>query len=179
MMPVLCLLVATAVISGVSLLRRYEIPRAPRTALIAALTVAALLPPALQSISYARSIGRVSTVRQARDWVLDNVPRGTSVVIETRALLLDPQHYRVINVPSLISDPRNRQPREYTDYVNQNVEYVVASSQAYGPVLAAPQRFPDDYARYMRIFEQSREVARLSPSNEHPGPELRILKIKN
>jgi hypothetical protein len=29
----------------------------------------------------------------------------------------------------------------------------------------------------MRIFAQTQEVARFTPSAEHPGPELRVLKI--
>ena len=45
--PMLCILAAAAVISGVSLLRRYQFPRGVRTALIAALTLALLAPPAL------------------------------------------------------------------------------------------------------------------------------------
>ncbi len=47
-----------AVISGVSQLRRFSIPRAARTALIAALTVAAVLPPAIVSIEIVRQAGR-------------------------------------------------------------------------------------------------------------------------
>ncbi len=58
MVPSLCLIAAIAVISGVSLLRRFAIPRAPRTALIAALTIAAVLPPALLSIRLVREMGR-------------------------------------------------------------------------------------------------------------------------
>ena len=49
-------LIANAVVSGVSLLRRFSIPRAPRTALIVALTVAALLPPLLASIRLVRAL---------------------------------------------------------------------------------------------------------------------------
>ena len=82
--PPLCVLAATAVVSGVSLLRRYEIPRAPRTALIAALTIAALLPPALMSIRWDRDAARISTVDLAYDWILANVPRQSVVAIESR-----------------------------------------------------------------------------------------------
>ena len=58
MIPAVTLLAAIAVISGVSQLRRFDIPRAARTALIAALTVAALLPPALFSIELVRQQSR-------------------------------------------------------------------------------------------------------------------------
>jgi hypothetical protein len=42
----------------------------------------------------------------------------------------------------------------------------------------APQNAPDEYKQYMRIFGQAREVVRFSPSTDHPGPELRILKVQ-
>jgi 4-amino-4-deoxy-L-arabinose transferase-like glycosyltransferase len=58
MLPAIAVLAAVAVISGVSQLRRFEIPRAARTALIAALTVASLLPPAVFSIELVRQAGR-------------------------------------------------------------------------------------------------------------------------
>jgi 4-amino-4-deoxy-L-arabinose transferase-like glycosyltransferase len=58
LLPAAVVLAAVAVISGVSLLRRFDIPRAVRTALIAALTVAAVLPPAVVSIQIALQAGR-------------------------------------------------------------------------------------------------------------------------
>ena len=42
LLPFVCMLAAAGTVSGVSLLRRFDIPRAPRTAVIAALTAAAL-----------------------------------------------------------------------------------------------------------------------------------------
>jgi len=58
MLPATTVLAAIAVISGVSQLRRFEIPRAARTALIAALTVAAVLPPAVLSIELVRQAAK-------------------------------------------------------------------------------------------------------------------------
>jgi hypothetical protein len=58
MLPATTILAAIAVISGVSQLRRFEIPRAARTALIAALTVAAVLPPAVLSIELVRQASK-------------------------------------------------------------------------------------------------------------------------
>jgi 4-amino-4-deoxy-L-arabinose transferase-like glycosyltransferase len=171
LVPQLCLLAATATVSGVSLLRRYEIPRAPRTALIAALTIAALLPPALQAIAWNRMAGKVSTVDLAYSWVKANVPPGSRIVVEARNLVLPASVAASRNVPQLRS-------RVYEDYVAEGTDYIVASSQSYGPYVEAPHRFPAEYAQYMRIFEQSRELVRFTPDSEHPGPELRILKVK-
>ncbi len=58
MLPASTILAAIAVISGVSQLRRFDIPRAARTALIAALTVTAVLPPAVLSIELVRQASR-------------------------------------------------------------------------------------------------------------------------
>jgi hypothetical protein len=173
MIPPLCVLAATAVVSGVSLLRRYEIPRGPRTALIAALTTVALLPPAMVSIRSDRDLTRVSTVDLAYQWIVQNLPEGASVVVETRALLL-PSRFRSKNVGQL-------RPKDYTQWRNEGVDYFVASSEAYGKYLedatGGPQNYPREYDEYMRIFVQSREIMRFPPSSDHPGPEIRILKV--
>jgi len=167
--PPLCVLAATAVVSGVSLLRRYEIPRAPRTALIAGLTIAALLPPALVSIRWDRDAAKTATVDLAYDWILQHVPPQAVVAIESRALLLPPI-YRSRNISQL-------RHMEYTEWRDQKVDYLVASSEYYNSYFVSPEKFPREYAEYMRIFEQSRELARFSPSRDTPGPELRIFKV--
>ncbi|MGE5358202.1 MAG: ArnT family glycosyltransferase [Bacteroidales bacterium] len=59
--PFACLLTAIAVISGVSLLRRFAIPRPARTALIVAGTVATLLPPLVNSIRVLRHVSPASS----------------------------------------------------------------------------------------------------------------------
>ena len=175
LLPSVCLLAAAGCVSGVSLLRRFDIPRAARTAIIAAITIAAVLPPAWQSLVFMRTLTRTSTVELAHAWMLDNIPKGSSIVIETQALLTG-NAFKSRNVPQLVQD--YRAPQEYADYVEAGVEYIVASSQKYGDALQMPHKQPALYAAYMRLFEQSREVARFTPDAEHPGPELRIYKLK-
>jgi 4-amino-4-deoxy-L-arabinose transferase-like glycosyltransferase len=167
--PTVCLLAATGVVSGVSLLRRYEIPRAPRTALIAALTIAALLPPLVMSIGTDRDMARANTIDQAYSWILQNIPAGSSIVLERRAMLL-PAQYKVSYVPLL-------RQKTYDELRNEGADYLVANSEAYGSALTAPQKYPDDYNDYMRIFTQSRELQTIAPSSGVPGPELRIFKV--
>ena len=175
LLPSVCLLAAAGCVSGVSLLRRFDIPRTARTAIIAAITIAAVLPPAWQSLVFMRTLTRTSTVELAHAWMLDNIPKGSSIVIETQALLTG-NAFKSRNVPQLVQD--YRAPQEYADYVEAGVEYIVASSQKYGDALQMPHKQPALYAAYMRLFEQSREVARFTPDAEHPGPELRIYKLK-
>jgi 4-amino-4-deoxy-L-arabinose transferase-like glycosyltransferase len=176
LLPFVCVLAACGAVSGVSLLRRFDIPRAARTAVIAALTAAAVLPPAWQSLNFVRVMSRTSTVELAHNWILANVPQGSSIVLETGALVLKPGRYAAKNVPQLVLDFRSQQ--EHEEYLKAGVEYIVASSQRYGDALDAPHKFPQLYNAYMRLFEQSHELARFTPNAEHPGPELRIYKLK-
>jgi 4-amino-4-deoxy-L-arabinose transferase-like glycosyltransferase len=176
MIPFACLLVSAAVVSGVSLLRRFDIPRTVRTALIGGLTVAALFPPALQAVDWDGMISRTGTVRQAYAWILQNVPKGSKVAIETRELLLPADSYRTMNVPQLVLD--NRSPGGYDAFVEQGFEYIVASSRSYGRALQQRQTATAQYDAYMRLFEESHELVRFSPDATHPGPEIRIFALR-
>ncbi len=167
--PSLCVLAATGVVSGVSLLRRYEIPRAARTALIAGLTIAALLPPALISVSGDREMAKESTIDQAYSWIVQNIPAGATIVLERRALLL-PNQYHASYVGLL-------RRKTYEQWRSEGAEYLVANSESYGPALVAPHQYPDDYNEYMRLFTQTREIHKITPTAAMPGPEMRILKV--
>ena len=175
MIPFVCLIAATAVVSGVSLLRRFDIPRLARTTLVATLTVAAILPPGLQAVSFVVSQGRRSTMEQAYAWITENVPKGSKIAVETRQLLLPSRDYTTVNVPRLVGD--FRAPAGYDAYRTQGFQYVVASSAGYGRAMAEPHRFPEEYAAYMNLFARGQELVRFPPSGDHPGPEWRIYKI--
>jgi 4-amino-4-deoxy-L-arabinose transferase-like glycosyltransferase len=175
LIPFLCLLAAIAVVSGVSLLRRFDIPRTARTALIAGLTVAALLPPALQAIGFNVDRGRTSTTEQAYLWILENIPKGSKILIESRQLLLAPESYDAANVPRLAGDAR---ALDHQIYVDRGFQFMVATSSGYGRAFAEPHKFPDEYNAYMHLFEQSRELVRFTPSDQHPGAEIRVFALK-
>jgi 4-amino-4-deoxy-L-arabinose transferase-like glycosyltransferase len=168
--PFVCILTAAAVVSGVSLLRRFAIPRAIRTALIAILTIAVLVPPAIHAIGFNRLINRRNTTELAYSWILANVPKGSTVVIETGAVRL-PASYTSKNV-------RELRERDVPTYQKEGVEYLVASSEAFGSYLNAPQKAPREYAAYMNIFGRTDELARFTPSVQNPGPEIRVLKVR-
>jgi hypothetical protein len=93
--------------------------------------------------------------------------------MESRQILL-PDAYRTTYLGQL-------RQRPFDSFVADGVEYLVASSQSYGPYLDAasggPRKYPQEYAEYMTIFSQTEELVRFTPSPRHPGPELRVLKI--
>jgi hypothetical protein len=121
-------------------------------------------------------ITRTSTIEQAHEWIVENLPNGSKIAIETRGLLLEPKAYKTTNVPRLVMDSRG--PGYYEQYVEQGYQYVVASSQAFGPAISAPHQNTELYKAYMNLFEQSRELVRFAPSDQHPGPEIRIFALK-
>jgi 4-amino-4-deoxy-L-arabinose transferase-like glycosyltransferase len=170
MLPFVCMLAAIAVVSGVSLLRRFDIPRTPRRLLIAALTIAALLPPTWTSVGFDRMISQRSTQEVAYNWILQNIPPKSKVMVEKYDLRLSDSLYRVGYTSDLTS-------RAYEDYARDGVQYVIASSQAFGPILERPQIAPDRYARYRALFDQSQQVFTIKPEPGRPGPELRVYRL--
>ncbi len=169
-LPAICLLISAAVISGVSVLRRYEVPKTVRNALIVALTAAAILPPAIKAVDFDRTIARTSTAALAYEWITKNLPPTSNIVIESRVLLLPPP-FASRNVAQL-------RRKTYEQYRNDRVDYLIASSQAHGAYLAAPDQYKQEYEEYAAIFSRTREVIRFAPSDAHPGPELRVLKVE-
>jgi 4-amino-4-deoxy-L-arabinose transferase-like glycosyltransferase len=168
--PVICLLAAIAVVSGVSLLRRFSIPRWARTTLIVALTVAALLPPAVTSIQWVRMNARTSTQAIAYAWVMNNIPAGARVALETRGLLLPEHRYTVKYFKTLTQN-------ELSVFAKEGYDYLVASSGAFGRAFSEPQLEPERYAAYRLLFDGSALVFTVRPSSDHPGPELRIYRV--
>lgn len=167
--PMLCILAAVAVISGVSILRRYQFPRGVRTTLIVLLTMTLLAPPAATAIQFNRMISATSTVDLAYRWIADNIPEGATIVLEGGHLNLS-STYRDERVPQL-------RHRTYEDYLEAGVDYLVASSQCYGPYFMSPKVYRHEFNDYMVLFSHAQEVARFTPADDQPGPELRILKV--
>jgi 4-amino-4-deoxy-L-arabinose transferase-like glycosyltransferase len=169
--PMLCVLSAAAVVSGVSVLRRYQFPRGVRTLLIVALTLALLVPPANVAWAFNRTISQTSTLDQAYDWIVPNIPKHSTIVMEGGHLILPDDEYQTVRIGQL-------RYRTYEQYVSEGVDYLIASSQCYQPYLDAPRTYRDEYAQYMTLFAQTDEVARFTPKGEQPGPELRIFQIR-
>lgn len=170
MVPFVCVLGAAAVVSTAGTLRRFAIPRTARTAAVVLLTAATTLPPAVSSVSFNVRQSKRGTAALAYDWIRTNIPAGTRITLEGTDVVLMFAPYESRNLAQL-------RMRRYEDYVAGGVRYLVASSQCYGPYLGAPQRFSEEHAEYMALFARGTEVARFTPSSDHPGPELRIIKV--
>lgn len=174
LVPFLSLLAAAGVVWIVGWLRAFSLPREARNLATVALTLAAIAPPAYNAIQFDANEARMWTTEQAYHWILREIPAGSKVTMESRQILLPPS-YQAAYLGQL-------RAHTYDDYSAQGVEYLVASSQSYGNYFDAkndgPRKYPSEYADYDAIFRRAREIARFTPSKDHPGPELRILKVK-
>lgn len=167
--PFLCLFSASAVAALVDRVSRERIRPAFRLALAAGLVFVAMVPPAYTSFRYDADAARVWTAELAYNWIRQNIPAGSVMTTESGTLFL-PADYRVQRVTQL-------RTHTVADYTADGVQYLVSSSQCYGPYLERPGVFPVEYGDYARLFQQTRELARFTPSRDHPGPELRVLKV--
>lgn len=171
LIPFLSILAAAAVVWIVDWLRQIDVRRPVRSLVTVALTLIAIAPPAYTSISYDANAAKVWTTEQAYEWIRRELPAGTSIRLEGSLAIKLPPTYRTSYVKQLRVDA-------VSAYAATGVQYLVASSQCFGPYIKDPALYPSEYADYQRIFAQTEEVARFRETGEHPGSELIILKVK-
>ncbi|MBL8144711.1 MAG: glycosyltransferase family 39 protein [Acidobacteria bacterium] len=168
-LPAVCVMLASAVVASIDILRRFMPPRAV-LAVAVVLGAAVLVPPATTSATILRLASRTSTQAEAYQWLLTNLPPGTPVVIEKFEVRLSGSRYRPMYLTRLIE-------KTYDEHVRSGARYMVATSQMYGLALSRPEQDPVRYREYTTLFSQVREVARFTPSADRPGPELIIFAL--
>ena len=171
LLPFLSILGAAAVVWIVQWMRRADIREPLRNVATVALTLASIAPPAYTSIRYDANAAKAWTTQQAYEWIRRELPAGTSIRLEGSLAIKLPVSYRTSYVKQLRQDGVER-------YASTDIQYLVASSQCYGPYFGDAARFPAEVADYQRIFAQTEEVARFNETKDHPGSELIILKVK-
>jgi 4-amino-4-deoxy-L-arabinose transferase-like glycosyltransferase len=171
LIPSLSLLGAAGVVWIVDTMRRFDVPRPVCQAVIVILTLVSIVPPAYSSIGFNINEGRVWTTEQAYWWIRRELPKGTSIRFEGSVTVRLPPDYNASYTKELRTEDVDRHERDGS-------QYLVASSQVYGKYQVDPADYPEENRRYQQIFSETEEVARFTASAEHPGPELRILRLK-
>jgi 4-amino-4-deoxy-L-arabinose transferase-like glycosyltransferase len=168
--PFLAIFAAAGVVASMAWARRAGLPVAARHVIAILLAAVSIGPPAYTAIKYNADAAKTWTQGLAYDWIRHNLPAGTAIRLEGSLALKLPPAYKASYSKSLRTDPQ--------DYADQGVQYLVASSQSYGRFYEDPASYATEHAEYQRIFEGNEEVARFTPSSNHPGPELVILKVR-
>ncbi|MEO8481186.1 MAG: phospholipid carrier-dependent glycosyltransferase [Acidobacteriota bacterium] len=170
LLPFTCAFAAIAIVTLATALWAMPIPRAVALATAAALILGTAMTPAATSISFDRNLGRITTVDQAYRWIRGNVDRGTRVVIETRVLLIPPERNPSENLRALVE-------RDYQYYVDQKVDYLVASTDGYDALFTNPAAPAPGFDNYRSLLVHTTELASFTRTGTVDGPTLRILKL--
>lgn len=171
LLPFTCTLAAIAIVTLANALWTMPVPRPVVLATAAALVAGGAITPTITSIAFDRDLGRPSTVSEAYRWIRGNVDRGAKVVIETRVLLLPPQRNPSENLRALVE-------RDYQYYADQQVDYLVASSDGYDTLFTNPAAPAPGFDAYRALIAHTTEVASFRRTPTMDGPTLRILKVK-
>jgi 4-amino-4-deoxy-L-arabinose transferase-like glycosyltransferase len=169
LVPFLSLLGAAAIVFTIAWMRRTSVARPLRDIATIFLTVVAIGPPAYTAIQFDANAAEVWTTQLAFEWIRRELPHGARIQSETRAFLIPPE-FKATYVKEL-------RLARIDPYAATDIDFLVSSSQNYGNYFQEPDRYRAEYAEYQQIFAQTEEVARFTPSSEHPGPTIRILKV--
>ncbi|MEZ5316038.1 MAG: phospholipid carrier-dependent glycosyltransferase [Vicinamibacterales bacterium] len=134
-----------------------------------ALVVLAAGWPAWLSVDATRLYARTGTAELAYRWILAEIPAGAHVAVESRGLLLPRDHYATENLPTFAEF-------DLDHYRAEGYEYLVASSQAFGPPLTATP--PNAATRaYRQLFDRLQLLTAIVPTADHPGAEWRVYRL--
>jgi 4-amino-4-deoxy-L-arabinose transferase-like glycosyltransferase len=143
--------------------------RAIRYTSTAALTALVLVIVVLMSSLSVQDALRLNTVdsrETARTWIVENLPPGTKVALESYAPFVDPERYSVQGFTWLISHTPEW-------YVEQGFEYLVFAEGMFGRFYAEPDRYATEIAQYEAFFERF-ELVRLFTDG---GYEVRVYRV--
>ncbi len=145
-------------------------PSARRSAALAgllAVLVAGVAVPGQEAYAATRKLTIVDSRETARRWIEAHLPVGSHVVIESYAPWVAPEHYEVEPVRRVIDHPPEW-------YVEQGVDYVVASRAMYGRFYRDPTRYAADVAAYDALFGRFTLLHQFDDG----GLEVRIYAVK-
>jgi 4-amino-4-deoxy-L-arabinose transferase-like glycosyltransferase len=164
--PMISIGLALGIVSTRDWLARHASVRAQRFTLAGLLLV--LVLPALTSLSFNLDQRQVSTEEQVGQWLTANVKPKERIVFEA-ALQLPPrfQHERVLR---LIASP-------LAQYRSDGTVYLVASSTEYDKYFNEPERFAHQVTEYNELFKATELVATFTPSADHPGATIRVMRL--
>jgi 4-amino-4-deoxy-L-arabinose transferase-like glycosyltransferase len=163
--PMLSLGVGVGIVATRDLIARRGFGQRPRTVLAALLLV--LLPPLMTVITFNMDRRLTRTEELAGKWIQEHVRPDERIVYELAIQL--PPKFQHEQVNRLIADlPRHRQ---------EGAVYLVASSSEYQKYFDDPVNFGAQVAAYNDLFRTTETVQVFTPTADHPGATVRIMKI--
>ncbi len=170
-LPLLYLLAAYGVISGFRALERIGLRSGWNWAVLVGVVALLSYQPAGRLYKMIRRYSNYATPVRALKWVEENIPPGSCLVQEWWTFQDYPvRNIRVIHEPVLAS-------RTIGYYADSACRYLLTNSGTYDNFLADPERYPQETAFYLRLFQEAECLAEFAPSKYVTGPTIRIYRF--
>ncbi len=138
-----------------------------RRALVVVAVVVLVSPAVLRTGTLLSTMSKTSSNELAYDWIVQNLPAGSRVVVEAEGMKL-PNRFRARNVQRLIDE-------SYDELAAGGAEYLVASSLASRGAMAGGST--DEGRAYQELFARMQLVFAVRPTDQHPGSEIRVYRL--
>jgi len=169
--PFLCLIMALVIVDAAAWVWQLNRPRTVRTAIVGGTLAVALFHVVLEGIRWPAAYGRPTTQDVAYERIREIIPDGAGVVLERSVLRLPDSLYRSTDVHRFpVHTPKY--------YISTGRKFLVASSDAYGPIFERPSQFAAEYEAYQRLFNQSGHcLPTIQPTRNISGPQIIICRF--
>ena len=174
-LPLLALLVAFGTDTAVTLLVKHLKPgmTAPSSLVVLGILMVSAWPT-YRSVAFILKQSNPSTRILAREWVLENLPPGSSIVQEKYTAPLDGTDY-VVHEESW--NPANR---TLDSYRRNGYHYVMINRDMfYNHFVADEERYREQVKFYRDLFSSGRLLQEFRPSTTRDGPMIQVYEIGN
>jgi hypothetical protein len=126
----------------------------------------------MEGIAWPQEYGQRTTQDLAYRMIVQFIPSGSGVAVERSVLRLPDSLYN----PMMVSRLTDKTPE---DYASAKVTYVIASSDAFGPIFRNPDEHRETYEQYDRLLAAGKCLPPVEPTDRVPGPEIRICQLRS
>jgi 4-amino-4-deoxy-L-arabinose transferase-like glycosyltransferase len=138
---------------------------------VGAVAAGVALPPLAGAVRLDVSLTHTFTQDLARDWLVRNVPPGSTLATENwEAPPVPPHLYRIVHVAALGL-------HDAAWYWRHGAGYVVADSWTDGAYLNSPARYPAVVVGYEALYRCGRLLATIRGGDAHPGPDFTVYRL--
>jgi hypothetical protein len=134
-----------------------------------------IVQPAAAVVTYSTSLSLPDTRTLAKEWVLQNVPKGGAIVVPPFGLVLPDSLYRIFPMPFLSVNAERMAPF-YDARWFEDFDIVVGSDFDYNRYIKDTSRYHDFIAYYDSLRSRYSLVYEAAPRDQQPGPAMWLFK---
>jgi 4-amino-4-deoxy-L-arabinose transferase-like glycosyltransferase len=169
--PFFCLIMALVIVDASKWVWQQSRSKRMGAAILAVFVSLILFPAVRGGVQWPAQYGRRTTQDVAYERIREVIPNGSGVVVERSVLRLPDSLYRKIDVHRMTV-------RTPEDYISKRTTFLVASSDAFGPVMEQPSRHSAEYEAYQRVFNQGGHcLPTIQPTAKISGPQIIICRF--